>query len=244
MNTLRHKTHCKSRTLHNLSAAAEASTLPGGEPIVLGEIGSAASVQRALSVVINAVAAGTLDAARARVLLSGLRIAAQNARHIDTTSNAEKPASAAAKTADSEAATAPTAEAFTPHEPQLDPNTNATNNLNSAEADTVSSAPPVPSPVVLEQPGQVRIPPSHFSPANAYTNGMWERMRAARERSQCALQRREIAGAALSPVRTVGNRRSFDSASDEGAVRGSAQDDNSICHSKTSTCATIQPDVG
>jgi hypothetical protein len=45
-------------------------------------IDDARSIQKAISVVLNSLAAGTLDATQARAMLYGLQIAATNARHI------------------------------------------------------------------------------------------------------------------------------------------------------------------
>jgi uncharacterized membrane protein len=45
-------------------------------------IDDARSVQKAISIVLSDLAAGTLDATRARALLYGLQIAATNARHL------------------------------------------------------------------------------------------------------------------------------------------------------------------
>jgi hypothetical protein len=71
--------------------------------IALPAITDAASIQRAIAAVLHAVAAGTLEAPRARVLLYGLQIAATNARRI-----------AAEKGSEAEAASAPVAEALAP----------------------------------------------------------------------------------------------------------------------------------
>jgi len=68
----------KSRGV-NLSAA---EALPSTSGIELHAIEDSASIQRALSVVINAVAAGTLDPVRAKVLLYGLQIASTNAHRM------------------------------------------------------------------------------------------------------------------------------------------------------------------
>ncbi len=72
------------RTTMQASDSAAAS-LPSA--IALPAISDAASIQRAIAAVVQAAAAGTLEAPRARVLLYGLQIAATNARHIA----AEKP---------------------------------------------------------------------------------------------------------------------------------------------------------
>lgn len=84
MNVQPRKTAVRSRRIHSLSAAgiSDSGVQPVVEAIAIGVISDAASVQRALSVVINAVAAGTLDPARARVLLYGLQIAATNAHRL------------------------------------------------------------------------------------------------------------------------------------------------------------------
>lgn len=57
-------------------------------------IDDARSIQKAISDVLNALAAGTLDPRQARVMLYGLQIAATNARHI--ASQAQKPVKTAA----------------------------------------------------------------------------------------------------------------------------------------------------
>ncbi len=63
--------------------------------INLHAIDDSASVQRALSSVIKAVAAGTLDPARAKVLLYGLQIAGVNARRLASAQKAGTPVRAA-----------------------------------------------------------------------------------------------------------------------------------------------------
>jgi hypothetical protein len=57
-------------------------------------IDDARSIQKAISDVLNALAAGTLDPRQARVMLYGLQIAATNARHL--ASQAQKPMKTAA----------------------------------------------------------------------------------------------------------------------------------------------------
>jgi len=58
-------------------------------------IDDARSIQQAISAVLNALAAGTLDATRARAMLYGLQIAATNARHIASQTQTQKPEEAA-----------------------------------------------------------------------------------------------------------------------------------------------------
>jgi hypothetical protein len=82
----------KGRTGHVVSLSA-AETTPADGSIELHAIGDSASIQRALSIVINAVAAGTLDPARAKVLLYGLQIAATNARRMAANKKTEETAS-------------------------------------------------------------------------------------------------------------------------------------------------------
>jgi hypothetical protein len=53
-----------------------------GAPLAISALEDTESVQLALSVVINALAAGDLDPQRARALLYGLQLAASNARHM------------------------------------------------------------------------------------------------------------------------------------------------------------------
>jgi hypothetical protein len=53
-----------------------------GAPLTISALEDTESVQLALSVVVNALAAGDLDPQRARALLYGLQLAANNARHM------------------------------------------------------------------------------------------------------------------------------------------------------------------
>jgi hypothetical protein len=86
-----HSTHCGSHARqHELSVSVSAGDELAANRIALPVIRDSASVQHALSVVINAVAAGTLDAARAKVLLYGLQIASTNAHRIASSPKIEK----------------------------------------------------------------------------------------------------------------------------------------------------------
>lgn len=78
------------KTNRPLPALSPSEALPSEGGIELHAIEDLASIQRALSVVINAVAAGTLDPARAKVLLYGLQIASANARRVAPTPKEEK----------------------------------------------------------------------------------------------------------------------------------------------------------
>jgi len=82
--------HSTGRTV-SLSAA---EAVPADGSIELHAIDDSASIQRALSVVINAVAAGTLDPARAKVLLYGLQIASTNAHRMTAKKKPEETAPA------------------------------------------------------------------------------------------------------------------------------------------------------
>jgi hypothetical protein len=84
MNVVRHrKTDPAQPHRHNSVVSLSAAEKPLTEAnIELPLIEGPESIQLALSIVINAVAAGTLDTARAKVLLTGLRIASSNARHL------------------------------------------------------------------------------------------------------------------------------------------------------------------
>jgi hypothetical protein len=176
-----------------LSAAEE---LPGKASLELGAIDGSASIQRALSAVIQAVAAGTLDPARARVLLYGLQIAATNARHMASnvgvsTEETERPEK---KTTDvKHPATTPTASK--PHEPQrvrIDEHAQkSTKSEDTAAIPNHHASAEVEKTVTPTQPtphaGHLRIPPSCFSPANDYSNGARDRLLAARERARVHL---------------------------------------------------------
>ena len=81
-----------ARSTVNLSAA-ESSASSG--TIALPTITDYASIQLALSTVIQAVATGTLDAARAKVLLSGLQIASANLRRSEASVQTARKSTAA-----------------------------------------------------------------------------------------------------------------------------------------------------
>jgi hypothetical protein len=165
-----------------LSAVEE---LPGDGVIELHTIDDFASIQRALSVVINAVAAGTLNPARARVLLYGLQIASTNARRVASNPRAEEIVPAV-ETADGELTAAmdvPELQepqpAFVKQEEKKDANAEAiTKDNGSTEPGT--EAPTQPS----TNAEHVRIPPSCFSPVSEYSSGVRDRLLAARQRSK------------------------------------------------------------
>lgn len=77
----------RHHSLRTTMQASDSAAAPVPSAIALPAISDAASIQRAIAAVVQAAAAGTLEAPRARVLLYGLQIAATNARHIA----AEKP---------------------------------------------------------------------------------------------------------------------------------------------------------
>jgi hypothetical protein len=182
-----------------LSAVAE---LPGAGGIELGLIDGFASIQRALSAVINAVAAGTLDPARARVLLYGLQIASTNARRVasaaktEETVRDEKKAALEVKPAVTSSATtiiASTLEESQPvlvsqceqEKPKGEDVEAIANGNESAEAGAKAPTQPATDaapPAIYS--GGVRIPPSCFSPANEYSSGARERLLAARQRAR------------------------------------------------------------
>jgi hypothetical protein len=168
--------------------AAEALSGKGG--IELHAIGDSASIQRALSVVINAVAAGTLDPVRAKVLLYGLQIASTNARRMAASPDTEKGVPAVEASGLAHTLTAP-ATGYVELNPsqtgsiereQIEmkiENTNAVeddNELSEASPDT-----PIPP---AAHAGQMRTPPSCFSPASGYSGGVRDRLLAIRQRSE------------------------------------------------------------
>jgi hypothetical protein len=163
-------------------------TLQAGGSIELHAIEDSASIQRALSVVINAVAAGTLDPVRAKVLLYGLQIASANARRVTSSPKAEEVVRTAEKTAGgAHTITSPATVASKLQEPQAacveqeKKNEDAAATVKedqSAETETETPAQPVP------YAGQVRIPPSCFSPANGYSSNVRDRLLAVRQRSE------------------------------------------------------------
>jgi hypothetical protein len=58
------------------------AALPSGQQIQLAPLEDAESIQLAISVVVNALASGTLDTRRATAILYGLSLAAANARRV------------------------------------------------------------------------------------------------------------------------------------------------------------------
>jgi hypothetical protein len=199
------KTNKARNQFPSLSAAAAA--LPGEGGIALHTIDDFASIQRALSVVINAVAAGTLDPARARVLLYGLQIASTNARRVASaaeTSRTEEAVrdekkAAGVKRAVSSSATSIASRLEEPQpvlieqrevgqrepESQKSEDTEAIADANgSAKAGTEEPTQPATHtalPIIYS--GGVRVPPSCFSPASEYSSGARERLLAARQRA-------------------------------------------------------------
>lgn len=101
-------------------------------------IDDARSIQQAISAVLNALAAGTLDATQARAMLYGLQIAATNARHI--ASQTPKPASSSSERSESEEASAI----------HLVEDTAAPTEIAQAEA-TIARAPQDTAPVTMSQ---------------------------------------------------------------------------------------------
>jgi hypothetical protein len=194
MNVQHRKTHGSSRQAHSFSAA---EPRPVAADIELGTIKDSASVQRALSVVINAVAAGTLDPARARVLLYGLQIASTNAHRLASSSKTKEIAHPQKKTTDdSHTVTSPAVvvDASRRQEPQpvvinqidqpeqkkpKDKDAEASTNDNGS-TETETQAQPQPG----THAGHVRIYPSCFSPANEYSSGARDRLLAARQQAK------------------------------------------------------------
>ena len=96
---LLNRRHSLRTTMQASDSSAAAQPLPA---ISLPAISDAASIQRAIAAVVQAMAEGTLEAPRARVLLYGLQIAATNARHIAAEKPGESPASVETAGADIE----------------------------------------------------------------------------------------------------------------------------------------------
>ena len=92
--------HCRDNHNHAASHGSHKRRKPSGIPVTaaaakengieLHAITDHESIQHALSAVIHAVAAGTLDTARAKVLLYGLQIASANARKVQTNSESKQ----------------------------------------------------------------------------------------------------------------------------------------------------------
>jgi hypothetical protein len=194
------KTNKARNQFPSLSAAAAA--LPGEGGIALHTIDDFASIQRALSVVINAVAAGTLDPARARVLLYGLQIASTNARRMASapeTSRTEEAVRDEKKAAGvKRAVSSPVSVVVSsleeqqpvlavqrePESPKREDTEAIADANRSMEAGTEEPTQPATHtalPIIYS--GGVRIPPSCFSPASEYSSGARERLLAAKQRA-------------------------------------------------------------
>src|SRR5260221_1041354 len=74
---------------YRLSKTTEKGLIPGYD-IKLHALEDAESIQLAISVVVNALAIGTLKSDRARILLYGLQLASLNARRLAPTPRAEE----------------------------------------------------------------------------------------------------------------------------------------------------------
>ncbi len=187
---------------HQLSQQPKTSNTAPGTPIFnrrdspsegsieLHAIVDSASIQRALSVVINAVAARTLDPARAKVLLYGLQIASTNARRVATSPNAETIVSVET-TSDERPHAAPATVSVEPNSSQsacIDEREQTEmkiEHMNAVEDDNTpaEATPEVPDP----HAGPARhmhTPPSCFTPASGYSGGVRERLLAIRQRSE------------------------------------------------------------
>jgi hypothetical protein len=204
MNVQPRKTTVRSRRIHSISARSlsDSEPQPVAGAIAVGVISDSASVQNALSVVINAVAAGTLDPARAKVLLYGLQIAAANAKRVTAgTETVEAASNGSEQIADDAPATIiETATASIVEEPQavrdeerdsveLEEIATATNSEDEpAQAEAETPAQPINSP------GQGSIPSICFSSDHEYKNesSLRERM--------LKMQARSVAQSAITPT--------------------------------------------
>jgi hypothetical protein len=173
----------------SLSAAEPASSDAG---IDLHAIDDSASIQRALSIVINAVAAGTLDPARAKVLLYGLQIASANARRVAPSPKGEKIVHTVEASGDTDTLAAPAitgdADLSEPqfacadkgkHEERKHENTEVVEEGNQpaeAKAETTTSS--------TTSSGDAGIPPLCFNPAGGYSGNARARALAIRQRSE------------------------------------------------------------
>jgi hypothetical protein len=185
-----HKNLHKRRKSRGLSlSAAEAFSAGGG--IALHTIEDSASIQRALSVVINAVAAGTLDPARAKVLLYGLQIASANARRLASGSKAEEIAANTAETVN-EGETLAAVATDVPERREPEPvfvneceqeesedESAETREQDDQPAEVRTETPASPTPS-----GHVPIPASCFSPTGGYSSGTRDRLLATMQRSE------------------------------------------------------------
>jgi len=195
MNVQTRRKFKTNEALSPLPVLSAAEELPGDAGIALHTIDDSDSIQRALSVVINAVAAGTLDPARARVLLYGLQIASTNARRMASAPKAGESARAEKKTAaaDKHTVASPAVAGLQEPQPvcvdqagqveQEDTEAIAKDDA-SMEAGTESRAQPLLNTEPTTYARHVRIPPSCFSPASEYSSGVRDRLLAARQRSK------------------------------------------------------------
>jgi hypothetical protein len=171
--------------------------LPADGCIELHAIEDSESIQRALSVVINAVAAGTLDPARAKVLLYGLQIASANVRRVASSPKAEENVRKVETAGDGRALPTPATDAVKlralqpaclnecEQQEKKDENAEPLEQDNeSVEAGTETPALPATDPEYPRYPGHVRIPPSCFSPASGYSSGTRDRLLAVKQRSE------------------------------------------------------------
>jgi len=161
----------------NQSASANSSEKPVS--IAMPAITDAASIQQAISDVLDALGKGTLEPARARVLLYGLHIAATNARRIAAAEKAVEPKATAAP-----ATEAVTAEVVQHEEADPAP-------VPATQAEPQSQAPAATTPAETPQTSAVLIatPPATqeadnqqpAAPVVGYVPPMRARMMARRE---------------------------------------------------------------
>lgn len=185
MNAQPRKTAVRSRRLHSLYAA---ETQPAASALKLGTVSDTASVQRALSVVLDAVAAGTLDPARARVLLYGLQIAATNAHRMAAIAKQTQAAPPAEQAGADAPAVIETATATQRQQPEIrgEERDNAMDepaaaDWNEDESVQAAAETPTQTDVCAEQDP---APSASLNTAPAYSNRNRERLLSFKARSQ------------------------------------------------------------